>query len=194
MYWCKIRVAAVFICMIFLLACEKKNEQRQLFAVNELLDQQINLLASAKATLQKTAIIGNDTNSVTFSPKDSSAWSRELDIFRELDVVNKPIHRSAYTIQEQRGDGGSQPYSKEFVSTKDVPVPLIRIYYHANKIKKLEAIYRQKTSLYKSSRYLSMTWDEGVQPVLTHYSIKGGQKMILGDTMVFELKGTIALP
>jgi hypothetical protein len=79
----------------------------------------------------------------------------------------------------------------------DLQVRSLKIYYHntPDQIKKIEAVFQQKSWLYKSSRHLTLEFREAQQqPVLTAYSIRGGQKMFLADTVTFAVRGNITIP
>jgi hypothetical protein len=64
-----------------------------------------------------------------------------------------------------------------------------------SKIRRIEALYQEENSLLKGSRFLVMEFEEiNNNLVLTSFSIEGGQKMFLGDSVKFSVKGTVTLP
>jgi hypothetical protein len=72
----------------------------------------------------------------------------------------------------------------------------MKIYYYGQpeNIKRIEAQFNEVNSLYSSSRFLIMNFqDLNNKPVLSSYSVTGGQKMFLGDTVIFSIKGIVTL-
>jgi hypothetical protein len=72
----------------------------------------------------------------------------------------------------------------------------LKVFYldSPSKIKRIEALYREETSLLKGSRLVIMEFQEiEGQTVLVSYSIEGGQKMFLGDSVQFSVKGTVTI-
>jgi hypothetical protein len=70
------------------------------------------------------------------------------------------------------------------------------VYYLDNlsNIKKIEALYSEANSLLKESRLLTLEFKEVYNKnILNSYSIKGGQKMFLGDSVQFMVRGSISL-
>ncbi len=131
----------------------------------------------------------------TTVPKNAMDWKNELAIFSELDVINKPINKGAYKVENQ-ADAKSNLSIKSFYTTADLPVKYLRIYYHQslNKIRKIEAQYNDANSLYMSSRYLAMEFEDSFnKTILTSYSIKGGQKMFLDDSVQYTIGVNIIL-
>jgi hypothetical protein len=81
-------------------------------------------------------------------------------------------------------------------STKEegLPVKYFKIYYQYNpsRLRKLEARFYELSSLYKSSRELTMDFQQfGDTVVLTSYSIVGGQKMMLDDSVQYRISGSL---
>ena len=93
-------------------------------------------------------------------------------------------------------DPGSNLTVKAFTSLKKLPVVYLKIYYQGSieKPRKIEALYDEANLLYESARLLSMHFAQvDNRTVLTHYSIKGGQKMIFGDSVAFYISAKILL-
>src|SRR5687767_7846911 len=88
-------IAAVCIAVLTI-SCNKriKEEERpSYFHIDSLVSSQVNLLASSQAMLQKEAFVKGKLDTITYVPKDTTEWNRELDIFRELKAINKPVNR-----------------------------------------------------------------------------------------------------
>lgn len=196
-YFCKIAVA---VSLFFLSACEGQRRPAGFYPVDSLITAQADYLATTKAGLFKEALLGGEADTLTYTPGDSMAWSNELDIFRKLDIVNKPVNSDSYIISDGLFDPGSNLKIKAITADKafeeELAVVYLKIYYQGSILKprKIEALYDEKNLLYKSARLLSMHFHQVEnKTVLTSYSIKGGQKVILGDSVAFYISGKILM-
>jgi hypothetical protein len=179
-----------------LTACNRNEPGARLYPIDSLVTAQIINLTQSKAVLHKRALMGSRSDSIVYTPKDTSAWISELDIFRQLEVINKPVSRASYLIDDNLYDPGSNLTVKAFTSTTNLPVRHMRIYYDRSvrQPRKIEAHYDEENSLYQSSRLLLLEFQQiNNKTVLTSYAIKGGQKMILGDSVAFTVKGKILI-
>jgi hypothetical protein len=167
-----------------------------MYNIDSLVLSQVQYLSDKKATLHKSAIIGLQQDDSVFTPEDTLAWKNELDIFRQLDVINKPINRDGYIIDDDLFDPSSNLTVKAFSAIENLPVRYLRIFYQESihKPRKVEALYDDKNALYKSGRILLMEFHQiDNKTILTSYSISGGQKMIMADTVTFLIKGKIVI-
>ncbi|HYG17692.1 MAG TPA: hypothetical protein VD816_02140 [Ohtaekwangia sp.] len=189
-----------------LAACSGETEKSAvLFPMDSLITSQIKYLTEAKATVQKTAILGNAVDRRTLTPPDSTP----LAVFRELEAINKPINRDAYIIDDGLTDVRSNLKVKVFTAKVDedeggswiqsnpFPITSLRIYYRdvPKNIRRIEAAVQEENSLFTSARHFLLEFQEiHGTIVLTSYAITGGQKMYLGDTVRYSVKGSITLP
>lgn len=178
---------------VVIAACTKSKQTSKLYNIDSLLTQQVKALTLSKPKLEKHAILGNTTEKQEYVP-DSAAWSRELDIFRQLEAINKPVNRSNYLVDDNLYDPGSNLTVKAFTALEPLPVRSLRVFYE-NDIqtpRKIEAVYDEENTLYKSSKNLLLEFQQiNNKNVLTSYSIDGGQRMILSDSVTFSVKGRI---
>lgn len=98
------------------------------FDIDSLIDRQLDYLKGKNATLTKSATIGRTADKVSFKP-DSSAWAKELQVFRHLDIINKPIYTGAYKVTDGVKDANSNLIIKSFVTDREIPVKSLRLYY-----------------------------------------------------------------
>ena len=181
---------------IFFFSCSsEKQKTANLYNVDSLINTQINYLLGHKAAVNKHAKLNGTEEITTTNPKDTAAWNEELAIFFELGVVNKPIHRGTYTI-ENFADVKSNLSVKSFTTTEDLPVKFLKVYYQDSmaQLRKIEAQYDEANALYSSKRFLTMEFENIYdKTMLTSYSIAGGQKMFLDDSVQYTIRANIAL-
>lgn len=192
------KLISLLIIPVIVFACQQQQKdtaRKTFYDFDSLVNAQVTYLSMTSSALHKEASI-DDTTEVVDVPKiDSAAWAEELDIFRQLDLVNKPIFRADYVVRDGLHDTGSNLLIREITSSaKEVPLPVLKIYYEGSikNVRKIEGLYNEKNALYSGSRYLSMELNNVYnKTILTSYSITGGQKMIMGDSVQFKIMGTI---
>ena len=184
-------------CTLFLFSCNKKEKTTSLYNIDSLITAQVKYLNGNRAKLQKSASISSKTDDSTYVPADTTTWNAELEIFRSLQAINKPVNRDLYLVDDGLFDPASNLTVKAFSALKDdLPVKYVRVFYQESisRPRKIEGLYDDRNSLYKSGRILSMEFQQiNNKSVLTSYSIQGGQKMILADTIGFTIKGKITV-
>ena len=190
-------VATVLLFSMLLTQCSTTENQRVggLYNIDSLIENQINSLISHQAVISKKAILNNVEKITTRAPKDSLEWGEELAVFLELAVVNKPTNRETYKV-ENYGDNESNLSVKSFTTTEDIPVKFLRIFYQKSlsNVRKIEAQYDEENSLYASTRFLTMEFENIKEAtILTSYSVEGGQKMFLDDSVQYWIGANIAL-
>jgi hypothetical protein len=174
-----------------------KDTPSHYYAFDSLISAQITYLTHSKARLTKTASLDDRADSISFISPDSAGWSKELGVFLQLDVINKSIYRDKYNVHDGKDPKSNltvRYYDAKNESVNEVPVPLLRIYYQGNlnNIKRIEGIYQEENSLYRSSQVLSLDLqDIHNKTVLTSYTIKGSQKMIMADSLLFSIDARI---
>jgi hypothetical protein len=177
-------------------SCSTENQKSaSLYNVDSLFEMQIDYLLAHEAAISKKARLNGVEKIITINPKDSLRWAEELSIFFELDVVNKPIHKGIYEVEEY-ADNKSNLSVKSFSTTEDLPVKFFKIYYENSlrELRKIEAQYNEKNSLYSSERFLTMQFENVYnKTILTSYSISGGQKMFLDDSVQYTIDANVVL-
>ena len=191
------RVIGLLLCIgLFASGCQKQVvKDKRYVDLDSLINVQVAHLNQLKATLKKAVIIDGKMDSSS-NVLDSAAWSHELDVFRQLDLINRPIYRDAYDVKDGVKDSKSNLLIRSYESSSTATVPYIRLYYQdsPSRLKKIEALYQETNSLYVSQRILKMYFDDGTgMPYLTGYSIEGHQKMMLNDSVKYTIKSVITL-
>jgi hypothetical protein len=180
--------------VVSLSCCSESKKTKALYPVDSLLNAQARFLSKRKAIVKKVVVLDGKDEEISVSPKDVTAWRSELEVFSALDVINKPVNRGYYSIEEF-SDIRSNLIVKSFTTKQeDLPVKYFKIYYQhmPTRLRKLEAHFNELTSLYKSSRELTMNFQQfGDTVVLTSYSIVGGQKMVFDDSVQYRISGSL---
>jgi hypothetical protein len=149
-----------------------------------------------KPSVVKEARINESEEVSTITIGDTLLWKKELDVFRQLDL-NKGINIDNYKIDEGIADNASNLTITEYTSKNDLPVVYLKIYYQdkVEDIRRIQGLFHEDNSLYTSKRYFSMELTKvGTETVIVSYSISGGQKMILGDSVKYSVKGILTYP
>lgn len=197
------KFSVVLLLVIISFSCSNRQKSNSsLFNVDSLLQAQVRYLSTDHAGLIKTSSLEDASSSISFTPKDTAEWKSELEIFSVIHLINKPINRNSYEIEDQL-DSKSNLSVRAFVikpsmpdDEKDLPIEYLKIYYQDSpgKIRKIEAQYREASMMYKTVQILSMEF----QPIkdkmiLTSYSISGGQKMFMGDSVQYIINTSVTL-
>jgi len=191
-------VLVVIFSAAWLLSCTKGDVRHAAYyPIDSLIEAQIHYLGEHPASLHKYATLGTDQDTAVYQPKDTSAWANELGPLLRLGVINKPIHQGKYKVEDNLRDPNSNLHIRAFSALEpDLPVAYLKVYYQGSlqHVRRIEGTYREVNGLYTSSQILSLELqDIHNKTLLTSYSIKGGQKMILADSMALGVDGWIAL-
>ena len=184
-----------FLCccaLLLLLSCKPAENSSSAF-FDSLVNDQIKNLSSAKASLNKHARMGYQEDETTFTPS-AAEWDNELDIFRQLDAFEKPAYRASYEITAGLKDRGSNLSIKIYRASKKVPVPELKFYYlrDLHDLKRIEAQYQEQNSLFTGKRKLVLEFETiNGATHLSGYSMNGLQKMVLADSVLFSVTGSI---
>jgi hypothetical protein len=172
------------------------------FPIDSLLDQQIGVLLKRNAALHKLTTLGSESTPVDITPADEQEWNDQLDVFRDLNMINRYTDSNAYLVQDNLPDERSNLTVRSVTLRNDldeshqgeIRVKYLRIFYegaHRN-IRRLEARYAESNSMYTNDRYLTMIFEDVYsKSLLTEYTIEGGQKIVLGDTVSYKIEARI---
>lgn len=184
----------LFFSVLLAAACQKQEvKSKRYFDLDSLVSAQVSYLSTSNVTLKKEATISEKSSS-SINTLDSAAWSHELDVFRQLDLINQPIYSGVYTISDGVKDSRSNLLIRAYEATATSPVPYLRLFYQTKptRLKKLESLYQETNSLYHSQRKLEMYFDNTMgKPCLAGFFIEGHQKMILSDSVRYAIEAEI---
>ena len=183
----------LFIIGLLLLSSCTEDAKRADSYFDSLVTNQVSVLSLAKASIIKQASIDGNHDETTFTP-DSTLWESELDIFRQLEIYERPAYKDAYEMKDGIADEKSNLTVRSYHSLKNIPVRDLKFYYHDQfqQLKKIEATYQDKNTLYTTRRSLQMEFDEvNGKSVLSAYSISGVQKMVLSDSVKFSIHSKV---
>lgn len=171
----------------------ESNSANELFPFDSVWHAQVHALAEAKAELTKEIRMNGVAEQTRFTPNDTLAWANELEIFQQIATINKAGNKDAYSEVVIK-DSASNLMIRRLYTNEALPLKEVRIYYlndPAN-LRRIEAWRSDQNSLYKSARVLSLIFSEvNNKTLLTSYSIVGGQHMMLGDTVQFDIQSSI---
>lgn len=187
-------IFSILLLAISVMACKQANltYDKPYFDFDSLVNIQIKKLSHNKDSIRKDAVIDGKQDHSSFVI-DSTRLAHEWDVFRQLDVINKPLYKSNYEITEGK-DTKSNLQVRTYTSKIKSPVPFVRFYFQNEfrNLKKIESNYQEENALYFTKRDLMMELDDlSGAPLIKNYSISGSQKMILSDSVRFSIKGSI---
>lgn len=190
------KVFYLIVSALLVAGCVKKNQQvdSPYLDFDSLINAQIVALTKAKSTLTKSVLLDGKSDRSVLA-MDSTLLAQELDVFRQLDVINKPLYRDAYEISDGEKDIQSNLIIRTYRAKKKTAIPYVKIYYQNNfsRIKKIESGIQDTNSLYATNRSFQLEFDDAHGALLlSKYKLTGGQKMILSDTVLFTIEGSFS--
>jgi hypothetical protein len=182
------------ISIIILVSCNQTSLKydKAYFDFDSLINSQVTSLAKTNASLSKTVLLDGKSDQATMRI-DSAILAHELDVFRQLDLINKPLYRDAYEITDGEKDSRSNLLVRTYRSKKGSPVPFVNFYYQKDflHLKKIESYYIENNTLYSTKRKLQLEFDDtSGHLLLSRYELTGTQKMILSDSVKFSIAGS----
>lgn len=196
MYSSKTKYCVFLLLVQILISCEENRsvEYTTYIDIDSLISQNAAYFARTRPALEKQARINDKIDTTLVKPADSISWSRELEILRQITSINDPVNRGSYAVEDKLDDRQSNLTVCQYTAVEDLPVRAMRIYYMQKRpeIRKIEAEYNEKNALYSSSRFFTVKLHKVYNNILiTSYSVSGRQKMILDDSVNFDLTGKI---
>ncbi len=192
-------IFSILLLAIPLIGCKQANLKydKPYFDFDSLVNIQIKKITHTKDSIRKDAVINGKQDQSSFVI-DSTRLAHEWDVFRQLDVINKPLYKGNYEITEGK-DTKSNLQVREYTFHPKNPkiksfVSFARFYFQNEfkNLKKIESNYQEENALYFTKRDLMIEMDDVVgEQLIKKYSITGSQKMILSDSVKFFIHGSI---
>lgn len=170
------------------------------YSLDSLITSQVTHLAGNQVTVDKSAVIDGRNERIRLPETDSSWWQKELNIFGQLDLNRKPVNATLYerqTINDPESGMTVTRYVARKDIRQDVQVRYVDIFYSGSmkNIRRIEGEIKEDNAIYSSVRELSMELDNrNGHLVLVEYSVSGGQKMIVDDSVNFSITGRVIYP
>ncbi len=167
-------------------------ETAHFFDVDSLVTEQILYLADARPEVIKAGEVQGSAAEETVTRPDSLQWTRELAIFKNVDI-NKPRLREQYREETKTLDNGDRQISYVPIEKGDLIVQHITLRYDGENLRVLEATIKDTNPLYSSKRDIRMEFEGNADELrLASYFIEGGQKMRIKDSVTFDLNARIS--
>jgi hypothetical protein len=182
--------------MPWITRCVQPEREQKYYAIDSLVLEQVEYLSGNHATLKKQASVNAKQQDTLILQTDSALWAKELGIFSEINLMNRALYQGRYVIHDALQETSSNLLIREFTGAKDFPIRSLKIYYQdtPDKLRKLEAVYADSTALLTSKRFMIMEFTGlNNKNILTSYAITGEQKLFVGDTVRYTVKGTVQL-
>jgi hypothetical protein len=168
-------------------------KKKAIYDIDSLVNAQVEYLLANKIQLTKLVEIEGSKDEAHYTP-DSVQWNNELEIFRQLDQINKAAFSDAYVVNELP-DTNSNLSIKEVKASRPVPVSVIRFYYLRDQrdLRKIEALITEENPLYSNDRRVLMEFERiGNKSFMNRFRIEGRQKMVMDDSARFVIAGEVA--
>lgn len=179
--------------LLLVLACADADKAGpKYFDFDRFIDDQVNELSQRRRVLEKSAAVNGHQTDSTFIPS-LEIWNAEMEIFRQLDMINLPAYQKFYTLEDPVKDNRSNLKIRQYIG-KDTPIAWIKFYYQDDfsRLRFIEAELLEKNLLFTNRRLLKMEFEDDNGHLMVHfYSMNGFQKMMLKDTVHFSVSGRI---
>jgi hypothetical protein len=187
----------LFFLSLFLNSCLQRNQNDPgtIFDLEGFINSQVESLARENPELKKNSRIGSESETLTIV-LDSLGWQKELSIFKTADI-HKPGLRDLYERNlKESGTESIEEYVLQDTSKSEILFLRIIKEKGSGLISLIEAGQQTDNPIYNSSRYLYLQFlpDDQEQVRLDSFGIRGFQKMILQDSVIYFTSGKIIRP
>lgn len=180
--------------MALLVSCSSEGNNQivkvdEYYSLLDLLDQQIDLLVSENASLEKTLGVGEQVEQISNTP-NIEEWKRELELFYYANI-NKLGLIDAYETEELSNFGGGKKLINSAKSSEQ-SVRMIEYNFANDMLESLRILVEEENEVYVFKKEMQMTFTQKYgKPFLKDYSITGTQTMVMKSDLTFSLKAKV---
>jgi hypothetical protein len=181
---------------VIVAGCDDKptTQKKPFYNLDSLVTFQIDHL-KGRYELNKLVEIDGKKEAISFVP-DSLQWSHELEIFRQLDQINKAAFRDTYVVNETRDTNSNLTVREIRTQEEDAPVSVVRFFYlrDLSDLRRIEGTLQDGNPIYMNQRRLTMEFEPANSiHLVQRYRIEGLQKMVADDSVRFVIAGEIGM-
>ena len=182
--------------LILLTSCNidvPEKQETTLFDLEATIKTQLNLLDSITPEVIKFSRVNEKMDTARLKP-DSTQWASELEFFIKANI-NKPGVKENYDIVTDTS-GNDVTITYKLTDEALSGIDHLNVYFTDNRLTNLEAFYHEENIIFFTERNLLMNFtqnDEG-QLFIKDFSVIGKQKMMLMDSVKFNVHSKIQWP
>ena len=193
-----IKKCFILFLVVGLVGCNKNQSPTEesgegYFSIAQLLEEQIGLLLSLDAALEKRVITGDISETLELKPKDSTEWKTQLQLFLDADI-SKPGYAGTYLVEELPliSTLSKTVYS---ANQKKNSLRIMECTYQGDLLKEIRLELSKNNEVFDFDQELFLYFNlESGKSRLSSFSIKGNESMKLKSDLSFEVKATIVVP
>jgi len=177
---------ALVIIGLMAISCQPMSdfEVERFFQLDSLLVKQAVLLTEKNVSVTKSVKMDDQFETISFSA-DTARWAKEFQIIKDFSL-NKTNYIGAFKVEQK---GKSVAYIKKL--DQPIPINYFKVVYN-NELKSVSGQYYEDKDIFQHERNFELQFNNN--GLLSVYKIWGFQKMILQDTIKYDIKGTIQFP
>ncbi|CAM3391361.1 hypothetical protein POKO110462_00495 [Pontibacter korlensis] len=158
------------------------------FNITSYLQQQRQMLETRQPMVLKSVATQGQEPEVVETPDID--WEDELAVFEQADL-SRPSLQEFYTRQEQVLEDGSTAIEFTKLEGANPQVQYLRLVMSPEgKLKQLHARLEDKNIIFFSRRTINLSTNPQTGDI-ADYHVEGVQKMVLGDTLRYEVKANL---
>jgi hypothetical protein len=160
------------------------------FDLVELLDQQAQLLAEAKASFTKELTVNGKRETISIELDSAKQWKAQLALFYQADI-NKLGLETAY-VTEEFPLGENQKKIIDEAKGSKATVRLIEYNYQNDQLTNIRILSREDNTVYEFDKELNLNFSmvDNVNRI-SSFSIVGNQDMIMKSKLDYSLNAVI---
>ncbi|RZK43628.1 MAG: hypothetical protein EOO57_00060 [Hymenobacter sp.] len=155
------------------------------FDVRGLLDKQVRQLTTRHLTVTKVVSLRGGRPETVRVPQVK--WADELQVFYQADI-NKAALRGVYRVDSMAEAGGVRRTYTAQPGRENAPVTRLSVLSAGGQPQEVEATLRQDNPLFFGKKELRLTLRQGQ---LRTYGVSGTQKLVLFDTIRYQMAATV---